>query len=156
MKRNWWTFQGFVDEREEELLRKRFLDTCNHEGGHLLLGADLATDAVKDVRVDQPKQGETFEGVTGVDLRRVAPDVVPLVALAGCMTEAKRGAEQLFRVGATTPAFFCLRWCGTVSGTNPRDQSASTAVLHQIGHAAGAFEQQRNGHVPQGVVEGVF
>jgi hypothetical protein len=100
MRRGWWTFRGFVDEREEEL-RRRFLDTCNHEGGHLLLAADLAIDAVREVRVDQPRQGETFEGVTGVDLRRVAPEVVPLVALAGCMAEAKRGAEQLFRMGAT-------------------------------------------------------
>lgn len=28
MRRNWWSFQGFIDEREEEL-RRRFLDTCN-------------------------------------------------------------------------------------------------------------------------------
>lgn len=105
MRRNWWTFRGFVDEREEDL-RKRFLDTCNHEGGHLLLASDLATDAVREVRVDRPRQGETFEGVTGVDLARVAPDLIPLVALAGCMAEAKRGAEQVFGMGAA----FSYHW----------------------------------------------
>ncbi len=35
------------------------------------------------------------------------------------------------------------------------DQPAST-VAHQLAHAAGAFEQQRNGRVPQLVAEVVF
>ena len=42
-----------------------FIDLANlvvHEGGHLLLAADLATPAVREVRVDQPRQGEAFEG----------------------------------------------------------------------------------------------
>ena len=100
MRRKWWSFEGFVEEKKEDL-RKRFLATCDHEGGHLLLGADMAPDAVKDVRVDKPKQGKVFEGVTGVDLSKVPSDVLPLVALAGCMAEAKAGIERLYGMRAT-------------------------------------------------------
>ena len=76
---------------------------------------------------------------------------------AGGSVDEYAGVVECLRVFRHAGFFFA---CGGVGrsqfpGTNPMDQPAST-VAHQIAHAAGAFEQQRNGHVPQLLAEGVF
>ena len=45
--------------------------------------------------------------------------------------------------------FYCMRWHGTCKypQTNPWNQATSDEA-QSIVHAAGAFEEQRNGHLP--------
>lgn len=103
MSRKWWTFDGFAKEKVEDL-KKRFLATCDHEGGHTLMAGDLAPEALRPVRVDEPKLGKVFEGVTGVHIPsvKVTEYLIP-IALAGCMAEAKRETERLYGREALFP-----------------------------------------------------
>lgn len=84
-------FQPWKDKHEERL-RREFVAICWHEAGHFAAGMLFAPAALRKLVISTHKRLGYFEGVTGVDLSAVPAGGVALVALAGCMAEARADA----------------------------------------------------------------